>query len=213
MARSFERTLCEGLGPAYAITKRPETSQSLVLCDLSDDLQVGALIHAAGVSKTAVPGVDVGMRAPSVERLQEEYICHCQQQRGWAKITVPLALTIFDRLPPTEEEGRDAKVEQTKSAIERLCEQAEPDAESLRTRLLKLLANAETPYWIEEPVGAALVQKALIVRALEGRCSEAVANALIKKTPYAAAYRQAVHRFRQWLESREIICSSEGRYR
>lgn len=199
MAKSFEQTLLERLGADFEARRSKVNLQCLITRNLSDDLQVGVLINSSGSGKSVKREVRAGLRVPSVEQLMSEYSVAMQKRMGFKTIAALCDLTIWNRLSPVKSAGPMILPEQVAREIDCICDRVLPDVEAFNEALLELLFNATIPSWASEPVGAPLVQKALIVRALAGDCSRELASSLTEKTPYAAAYKQATDRFVDWL--------------
>ncbi|MDH3230529.1 MAG: hypothetical protein OEN55_12120 [Alphaproteobacteria bacterium] len=192
------------LGDDFFVFNPRDSTRRLLLSDVTEDLQAGIVIERSKRRGVFGEAVDIGIRIPSVERIQDEYDVYGMRQMRF-KNPEPIGWLTFWR--PTyssldlEEQGLE--VDAIMSDFVNLCLSINEDPEAFRDEVLACLRMARLSAWATMPGSTFLINKALIARTLHDPETDACADIrdLIKIEPYLKEDNKNIVRFCEWLRS------------
>lgn len=188
----------------FVVWRLPHSARTLILKDITNDLQVGFKIDKGKLRGAWVEVVDIGVRIPSVEEFYDRYEIHAMREMGFRNPEPSGWLTFWrPTYSSLELEERGLKVDAIQQDFAQFYEPIAVDPEGFRSETLDLLSRALRPGWATQPGSTFLITKALVAKTLRNPDSDACANVdvLIKNEPVIEGYMAGIENFCVWLRT------------
>lgn len=204
MKQKIRDILPRELGDDFVVLNTHDSNRKLIVSDVVEGLQAGIIVERFKHRGVFGEAVDIGVRIPAVEEVQDEYDVHGMRQMRF-KNPKPIGWLTYWR--PTyssldlEEQGLE--VDAIMHDFVDLCLSINEDPEAFRDDALECLYAARRPAWATMPGSSFLIIKALIARSLRDPGADACAEVseLIKTEPNIREDNRNIARFCEWLRS------------
>jgi hypothetical protein len=198
------KLLADQLGKDFVVLNLPHAARTLILKNVTDDLQAGFKIDKGRSRGAWMEGADMGVRIPSVEEFYDRYEIYAMSQLAFPNPEPSGWLTFWRPTYSSQQlEQRGLQVDAIQRDFAELYEAIARDPVAFRAQTLESLCEARRSDWATAPASTFLVIKALVARMLRDPEIDACDYVpdLLRNEPVIKGYQVNIDRFCTWLRA------------